>query len=272
MSGARIIFPEFRDEQSDSRYPFTDTAALTADSGVELPRDTFIDAAVYAIDAIAPLYISSIAVTASAVTINISTQTGDVVCSTAYIPLDPPVSGELVLVDVYGRPAGLLLSSRTRLALIGGWEPITHTFAQSATEFVAGVVYPAQEPGVRGLTLAANTADLITADIWLIGRDGIILRADPPNSNVIRVDIVGVPLFKRLECVVDATEDGTVIGVRPTGTFTPKTFLRTVNGYGPDQFGNFNITVAAKASDATVLRIYPENDVIKITAAGSKVL
>lgn len=264
MSGARIIFPEFRDEQSDSRYPFTDTAMLTADSDVELPRDTFIDAAIYAIDAVAPLYISSIEVTASVVTINISTSTGDVVCSTGYTPLDPPTSGELALVDSYGRPAGLLLSSRARLALIGGWEPITHTFAQSATEFVAGVVYPAQEPGVRGLTLAADTADLITADIWLVGRDGVVLRADPPNSNVIRVDIVGVPLFKRLQCI-----DGTL---QPIGTFAPKTFLRTVNGYGPDQFGNFNITVAAKASDATILRVYPENDVIKITAAGSKVL
>ena len=263
MSGARIIFPEFRDEQSDSRYPFTDTATLKAGSGVELPRDTFIDAAVYAIDAAAPLYVSSIAVTASAVTIAISDKTG-VVCSTAYTPLDPPTSGELSLVDNYGRPAGLLLSSRSRLALIGGWEPITHTFVQSATEFVAGVVYPAQEPGVRGLTLAANTADLITSDIWLVGRDGVVLRADPPNSNVIRVDIVGVPLFKRLQCL-DAA-------LQPIGAFSPKNFLRTVNGYGPDQFGNFNITVAAKASNSTILRVYPENDVIKITAVGSKVL
>jgi hypothetical protein len=264
MSGARIIFPEFRDEQSDSRYPFTDTATLKAGSGVELPRDTFIDAAVYAIDAVAPLYISSIAVTSSAVTISISAKTGVVVCSTAYTPLDPPDSGELTLLDAYGRPAGLLLSSRTRLALIGGWEPVTHTFTQSATEFVAGVVYPAQEPGVRGLTLTANTADLITSDIWLVGRDGVVIRADPPDSNVIRVDIVGIPLFKRKQCLDDK--------LQPIGAFTPKTFLRTVNGYGPDQFGNFNITVAAKANEATVLRIYPENDVIKITAAGSKVL
>jgi len=264
MSGARIIFPEFRDEQSDSRYPFTDTATLTASSGVELLRDTFIDAAVYPIDAVAPVYISSISVTASSVTIAISTRTGDVVCSAEYTPLDPPESGELSLVDGYGRPAGLLLASRQRLALIGGWEPITHTFTQNATEFVAGVVYPAQEPGVRGLTLAANTADLITSDIWLVGRDGIVLRADPPGSNVIRVDIVGVPLFKRLQCLDES--------LQPLGAFSPKPFLRTINGYGPDQFGNFNITVAAKASDSTVLRVYPENDVIKITAVGSKVL
>jgi hypothetical protein len=264
MSGARIIFPEFRDEQSDSRYPFTDTATLTASSGVELLRDTFIDAAVYAIDAVAPLYISSISVTASAVNIAISTRTGAVVCSTEYTPLDPPESGELALVDVYGRPAGLLLASRQRLALIGGWEPVTHTFTQNATEFVAGVVYPAQEPGVRGLTLAANTPDLITSDIWLVGRDGIVLRADPPDSNVIRVDIVGVPLFKRLQCLDES--------LQPLGAFSPRAFLRTVNGYGPDQFGNFNITVAAKASESTVLRVYPENDVIKITAVGSKVL
>jgi len=266
MSGARIIFPEFRDEQSDSRYPFIDTATLTANTGALLNRDTFVDAAIYPIGAVAPLYISSIAVTSNAVTITIGDQTRTGVCTTTYAPLDPPESGELALTDSYGRPAGTLISERTKLALIGGLAPVVHTFTARATEFVAGVVYPAQEPGVRGLT-TPNNSELITDDIWLVGRDGVMLRADPPNSNIIRVDIVGVPLFKRLQCVNGDNEELTTIGA-----FTPKTFLRTINGYGPDEFGNFNITVAAKATEATILRIYPENNVIKITAAGSKVL
>lgn len=263
MSGARIIFPEFRDEQSDSRYPFADTATLIADSGAQLNRDSFIDAAIYAIGATAPLYISAIDINSSSVTITISDKSGTSVCTTAYTPLDPPESGELALTDKYGRPAGILISERAKLALIGGWEPITHNFQLNAAEFVSGVAHPAQEPGVRGLTLT-NTDEFITDDIWLVGKHGVVFRADPPGSNIIRVDIVGVPLFKRLNCLDEE--------LQPVSAFAPKNFLQTINGRGPDQFGNFNITVAAKASDSTVLRVYPENDVIKITAVGSKVL
>jgi len=112
MSGARIIFPEFRDEQSDSRYPFADTATLIADSGAQLNRDSFIDAAIYAIGATAPLYISAIDINSSSVTITISDKSGTSVCTTAYTPLDPPESGELALTDKYGRPAGILISER----------------------------------------------------------------------------------------------------------------------------------------------------------------
>ena len=35
---SRILFPDFRDEQKDSRYPFVDTANLTADDGAKIGR------------------------------------------------------------------------------------------------------------------------------------------------------------------------------------------------------------------------------------------
>jgi hypothetical protein len=62
-------------------------------------------------------------------------------------------------------------------------------------------------------------------------------------------------------------DDGT-----PKSAFSPKDFLRTINGCGPDAFGNFNITVANKSGNDSVLRVYPENDVLRIEAVGSKVL
>jgi hypothetical protein len=260
MSGARIIFPEFRDEQGDSKYPFADTATLTAATGFELPRTSFIDASIYAIGAQTRVYITNITVAADAVTVTIGDSGSSSRCSATYNPLNPPEDGLLKLEDAYGRPAGVLLSSRDALALFGGWSVDTHTFAPAAAEFVSTVVTPAQEAGVRGLTI--STGDLLTGDVWLIGDRGVVLREIAPN--VIRVDIVGAPLFKRLDCLND---DGT-----PKEAFTPKTFIRTINGCGPDEYGNFNITVATKTAQDSVLRIYPENGVLKIAAVGSKVL
>ncbi len=260
MSGARILFPEFRDEQADSRYPFADTATLTADTGFALSRTTFIDATLYPINAQAGVYISAVTVAADSVVISISDSSGAALCYGAYNPLVAPEDGVLQLVDDYGRPAGLLLSTQTDLALFGGWDVGQHTFEESATEFVASVVIPAQEPGVRGVMLP--TGELLTGDVWLIGDQGVVLRQTSPG--VIRVDIVGAPLFRRLQCLAD---DGT-----PKSAFSPKDFLRTINGCGPDAFGNFNITVATKSGPDSVLRVYPENNVLKIEAVGSKVL
>jgi hypothetical protein len=259
MTSARIIFPEFRDEQSDSRYPFADDATLTTADGLTLNRDTFIDAAIYAINADAPVHISSITVDGAFVTITIGDKTTLAVCSTTYSALSPPASATLSLVDPRGRPAGILLSTKEQLAILGGWPEATHTFSRAATEFVASVVQPASAPGVRGLTLT-DRPEFISGDIWLVGSRGVTLRQLEPN--VIRVDIVGVPLFKRVLCLDDAQQP----------IFEPRPFLRTINGCGPDEFGNFNITVAAKNTPDSVLRIYSENDTLKITSVGSKVI
>lgn len=260
MSGARIIFPEFRDEQSDSRYPFSDTATLVADTGFELPRTCFIDASIYAIGAQTRVYVAGITITPAAVVINIGDSGSSVICSATYSALNPPEDGLLNLTDAYGRPAGVLVSSRDALALLGGWAVDTHTFTPAAAEFVSSVVAPAQEAGVRGLFTA--TEKLLTGDVWLIGDGGVVLREI--DTGVIRVDIVGTPLFKRVNCLND---DGT-----PKEAFLSRTFIRTINGCAPDEYGNFTITVATKTAQDSVLRIYPENGVLKIDAVGTKVL
>jgi hypothetical protein len=260
MSGARIIFPEFRDEQADSRYPFADTATLTADTGFTISRTCFIDASLYPINAQAGVYIATITVSSDSVVIALSDSAGNDLCAVTYNPLAAPTDGALALTDVYGRPAGLLLATQTDLALFGGWDIGVHTFEPSATEFAAATVIPAQEPGVRGLLLPSG--ELLTGDVWLVGDQGVVIRQ--VSTGVIRVDIVGEPLFRRIQCLA---EDGT-----PTSAFTPKNFLRTINGCGPDEFGNFTITVATKSGTDSVLRVYPENNVLKIEAVGSKVL
>lgn len=262
MSSARILFPDFRDEQSDSRYPFVDTATLLSDDGTtSILRDTFIDAVFYVINGQPPLYISAVTVEPQNVILNFSDATGDIVATAAFAPNPIQISetGALDVVDLYGRPAGAIVADVDKLTAFTGWNLGTYTFAPEATPFVDSVVIPAQEPGVRGLLTSDGT--LLTRDVWLVGDAGVVLRYDGVvnNEQIIRVDIVGVPLFNRFVC-------------SPFNRFDAKNFVRTINNCPPDEYGNFTITASGAGASDTVLRVSNKNGIIFFDAIGKKVV
>lgn len=260
MTDARILFPEFRDEQADSKYPFADTATLVSSSGaVSLGSDTFLDATLFPVGAGAGLYISAITVTAQNISIAIGDSNTPSLITTTFATAAAPADGVLPFFDAYGRPAGMLLSSPLNLGRLTTWPPGTYTFTRAATEFVATVCIPANEPGVRGILTPAG--QLLAGDVWLVGDAGVVIRGEGESN--IRVDVIGVPLFKRFVC-------------EPLDDFPAKNYLRTINGCGPDQFGNFTITATGQgvkdrtdnAKDDTVLRVYPQDGTIVFDAVG----
>lgn len=262
MTDARILFPQFRDEQSDSRYPFADSATLTAlDGTVRIGSDTFIDATFFPIGANGRLYISSVTVSVQKVSIVVGDTNEPSLITAEYNPAQPPASGIIAFYDAYQRPAGTLLADPLNIGIFSTWPAGTYTFTQAATEFVATTCIPANEPGVRGLLTPAG--DLLSGDVWLVGDAGVLVRKEAGTNNVIRIDVVGVPLFKRFVC-------------EPIDDFPAKPYLKTINGCGPDQFGNFTITatghgVSARtngAKDDTILRIYPQNGMLMFDAVG----
>lgn len=262
MSSARILFPDFREEQSDSRYPFKDTATLTANDGfTQIRKDTFVDAVLHVVNATNRLYISEVTIEPQKITLSVSDTTNRVVATSTFAPnpIQAPPNGVLPLVDLLGRPAGSLVSSADKLTLFAGWGIGTYQFSLAATEFVASVVIPAQEPGVRGVL--PPTKELMTGDIWLIGDAGVVLRHEgvQDGKNIIRVDIVGVPLFKRFACL-------------PFDRFEAKTFIRTINDCPPDEFGNFILTASSHEAEDTVLRVSQEQGTLKFETVGRKVV
>lgn len=256
MTDARILYPQFRDEQAESKYPFSDSASLrTAGGTFTISNDTFIDAVFYPIGAVGRVYISSIEITAQTVTFNVGDQNTLILLTGSYDLLNPPTNGFVQFFDGYGRSGGALLSTPLKLAIFSTLPVGTYVFSSTATEFVAGVVLPANEPGVRGLR--ADTDELLTGDIWLVGDQGIVVRPDSAPG-VIRIDIIGEPLFKRFVC-------------EPLGSFKPKKFLKTINGRGPDEYGNFTITATDQNVDNAVLRIYPQNGTIVVDTVGRSI-
>lgn len=255
MTSARILYPQFRDEQSDSRYPFADTASLVSDSaGVGFTSNTFVDAAFFIIGAGGRVHLSTISVTAQTITITVESDENGVACSASFNIAAIPQDGLLTFFDIYGRAAGRLVSTYDKLSLFTTWDIGQYTFSAAATEFVSSVIMPTNEPGVRAIMTAKQ--ELLTNNLWLVGDAGIQLSVI--DENTIRIDVIGEPLFKRFLC-------------EPNTTFPTKKFLKTINGCGPDEFGNFTITATnhnAPQDDDTVLRVYPQNGTIVVDSVG----
>lgn len=259
MAGARILFPQFRDEQGDSKYPFVDDATLQAEeSAASVAKDVFIDASFYPIGGGTAAYLSAIVITETTFRFVVSTEDPvvDVVAQGDWSLLPPSGVFSLVFSDEYGRPAGVMLADVEKFRNFAGWTPGTYTFSSTAAAFVATLFVPAKEPGVRAIK--TEKRDFLTGDVWLLGDAGVVLRVE--GENVIRVDITGEPLFRRYACA-DADK-----------VFPPKRFVKTINGCPPDEYGNFTFTATDKSLPApaadTVLRIYPTLAGIAIEALG----
>jgi len=263
---ARIIFPEFRDEQSDSRYPFADTATLLSDTGFFIPKSCLVDANFHVIGGVSSIYLAGIFIEADRVRLTFSDSAANNRCSGEYGPeeLSEKQYATIELTDRLGRPAGVVVGRSAELQLLSGWPAGAHNFAPAATEIVATAVTPAQEPGVRGLVGPAG--ELLAGDLWLVGDNGVVLRI--LDENTIQVNIIGDPLFKRAECI---NSEGA-----PIGDFSPRNYLKTINGCPPDKYGNFNFVVKSHNDPDTIkkqiLRIYPDETGLKIAAVGSRVL
>jgi hypothetical protein len=262
MTSARILFPDFREEQSDSRYPFIDTATLTATDGTTvIPKNTFYDASLFIINGSSNVYLSSILIETDLVTLNISDADNVDIARASFSPkpIAAADTGALEIKDTYDRPAGTIIVDAERLTVFAGWSEGLYEFEPAATEFAATTVIPANEPGVRGLLKPDGS--LFTGDVLLVGDGGVVLRhvGEERGANIVRVDIIGVPLYNRFVCL-------------PFERFTPKTFLRTINNCPPDEYGNFSFTATDFEVKDTVIRITQENGTVYFDAIGKKVV
>ena len=182
------------------------------------------------------MYLSKVVVTGSSVTIHIGDSHTSERASTTFNPAQPPA--HLRLTDSYGRPAGILVSEPERLAIFLSWGPGTHEFTQQSAAFVAAVCIPKPGVGLQGVQLP--NGEIVTGDIWLVGDDGVVLSAENeviPGAfgaadtveSVIRVDVVGDPLFRRRLCA-------------EPGAFPTQRFLESLTFCTPPTAGEDGVT------------------------------
>ena len=238
----QVIFSEYRDANKSTKYPFVDTATLSSTNGkFTLSQEVFCDASIYIPGAVAPVYIQKLNITGSGITLTVSdyskkyTATGTVT----------PKSNSVKLVNNSEQQVGILVAS-VDLTYFTSIPKGEYEFTYRATSFVPRCIVPLKDVGVTSIGVSGGKQ--LYGDVWLIGKDGIVIRYDR-EKEVIRFDIVGDPLFKR--------EDS---------TFQVPSYIKTINGVPANEYGNFKITVVNENSD--ILRIDNSSDGITIYAAG----
>jgi hypothetical protein len=266
---ARIVHPEWRASNEPTKYPFAERAKLTNGTDIIL-EGIFLDAILYPIGGQARIFLSRVDIEHDSVTVSIGDPSTAILASGTFDILSPP--SRVKLTDTLGRPAGLLVSEPLRLATFQSWTVGAHTFDADETEFAATVAVPTPEVGVRGIQL--EDGSLFTGEVWIVGDDGVVVRSEPITApgkcgeedvplSVIRVDIVGDPLFRRRLCT-DAQLFETPRFVRCITVTDGKQSVKCL----PDAFGDFKITVGNDLAEDTVLRIRATPEGIIFEAVG----
>lgn len=268
----QTVYPqEWRDQYLDTPYPFFDEATLSNGDGVFIPEGTFQDAAIYPIGARPLLRLSKIVVTANKTKVYVGDDTNDELCYGIIDIIEPKAN--IRLVDKYSRPSGVLVSAEESLLVFQSWPQGTHKFNYSQTGFVSDVCLPTPAVTVRGFLL--DDGELLTGDVWFVGSDGVVLNYgdyEPPQNcaipgfdaetqRVIRVDVVGNPLYRRGQC---------------GELFENPQFIRTITVRKdcaqvvctPDDSGNFSLLVTSNGAEDTVLRAHAENGGIRFETIG----
>lgn len=268
----RIYNREWRRENESTAYPFSETASLKSQDGRVLLHGTFLDAIISPVGGQAGLCVTKITITNELITVTIGDVANRNRCTGSFSLISTPDSIELF--DVYGRPAGLLVSEALRLVALQSWGLGEHNINPGNAEFVAAVCCPTPEVGLRGFLLPDGT--VVSGEVWLVGDAGVILRVESDTSPVpcqpevdgivIRVDVIGDPLFRRRLCA------GAVDYRVPRFIQT----VRILHSEGefeltPDEHGEVNLSPFNSLATDTALRVRPKPNGMIIEMAGSPV-
>lgn len=267
----RLLFPEWRAEHAANKYPFGDRATLTNAEGLVILEGTFVDAALYPVGGGAELYVSLITVTHDAVTIWVGDANQPQLASATFDLIAPP---EVIsFTDTVGRPAGVMVSEPGQLGIFQSWDVGDHAFTSAQAPLAATVCLPAPELGLRGIVL--EDGSFFTGDVWLVGEDGVVLREEstplvssdgstPAPYRIVRVDVVGDPLFRRRLC-------------EPVTLFTTPRFVKKLHVTAgsssftvtPSAAGDIQVSVNNSLSAAPALRVRTTASGIVFEALGS---
>lgn len=265
-------FPQWRDQHAGNNYPFADLSPRSNGS-VTISTSIFLDAVLHPVGGSERMYLSQVTIGVESGRVIIGDANNTSIAYGDFSLIDNP--DNIWLVDEQGRSAGVLVSNAAELSALRGFGVGDHLFEPEQTEFAAAVCLPMPNDGVTGLVLPDG--EVLTGDVWVVGEDGVVLSYEQilnegklgrpaDNFHVIRVNVVGDPLFLRRLC--DSTQFFTTPNFIKTVVFTDgDTEVESV----PDAYGNINISVNSSLATDTVLRVRTTSSGVQFEAVGAPV-
>jgi hypothetical protein len=244
----------------NATYPFTDYSTLTSTSGITLAGGVFIDANLYPIGGGVRQYVSGINVSNGVLTVEISDGTRVTCSGTLNVSSG---DNQLVMKDTYGRLAGILVGNSEPGKFLSALPEGELLFNSDALEFVASCVSPQPQIGVEGVLMEDGT--LLSGDVWLVGKDGVILQWDETRKAIV-LHLVGDPLFRKRNC---DNGSGTYQSPTPLQALTFVTDAQTEVTIKPDEYGNIRWVSGSNQSEANVLRVETTDNGIRLRAIGN---
>lgn len=254
----RINYPTYYEEAVGTDYPFK-SGASRSNGTVVIENDVFVDGRLFPPLGRYDLFISEIVV-GSDVVIVLSNGAGEVGRG-SFNRATPPdyvtfSSNNVHIGILQGSPSG-------GLSKLAGWNDGTYAFTAAQTPFTASVVVPQPQQGVRAIVL--DSGAVFAGDVTIVGERGVqftVPRIEGSSSSdagwpnyagyqqeVIRMDVVGDPLFLRRGCGDQASE------------FQQDVLIARINFDGhvftPDETGGFLITIAHASSNQPAVRLLP---------------
>ena len=244
-----ILFPEWRNSQEHVNYPFADGATLVNVDGKALDGDLFDDARVWIIGSAASLYLKRIYIIDTEVRFYFANADGIELAYGTFDPASIPVTGEVPIVDLYGRSSGILISTSSKLAAVIGQYPAGSTeFPPEASTLAASVVVPLPELGVRGFVLDDGNA--VFGTTFIMGDNGIVLSEE---DGALRVDAVGDAYANHARCL----EQDPIV---------PFCGVKTINYINPDVNRDFKFYPGGNAALDNIFRVELEGAVLRISS------
>ena len=210
---SNILNMEFRDFVRNSIYPFTDTSTLTTASGVMLPVDLFLDAALYPLPSyVLPYYLSSIKTVAGVLTFEIKDTYNLVIGTGVY------KAGEEVIYfkNEYQAVVGSLLINLDLMEYVKQLAKNPQTLTPASSSFIPSVCFPIVDKRCTGLRVsgqpvpAYSNINIIAGDHVTIATHKVSITVNAPvagAAGATPIKFINGYVFKNGQAWIMADED-----------------------------------------------------------------
>ena len=234
-----IVYVEWRNQAEQVNYPFAGAATLTNTDGKVFDRDLFDDARLYPVSGDSTLFLRRVEVSDSYVKFHLAVALNETEIAYGYLDLLAiPSNGLVPVYDLFGRPAGVFVSSQIKLeGATGLFSKGDTIFPAEATNFAPTVVVPMPDTGIRGFMTDDGAA--VFGPVFLVGEQGIVLSME---DGAIRVDAIGNPFAKHEDC-------------QDQDPLLPYCPIKTINQIEPDANGDFKLTIGGNSAVDNLFRL-----------------